>query len=71
MGARVGITGRDLERAEQAGADIRAASGNPDGWVLWYRILAAAQPSVSRRHAGVVGRRPCRRATGAPLAHLI
>ena len=28
MGARVGITGRDLIRAEQAGADIRAASGN-------------------------------------------
>ena len=29
MGARVGITGRDLIRAEQAAADIRAASGNP------------------------------------------
>src|SRR4030081_2551612 len=29
MGARVGITGRDLARAEQAAADIRAASGNP------------------------------------------
>jgi len=28
MGARVGITGRDLIRAEQAAADIRAASGN-------------------------------------------
>jgi retinol dehydrogenase-14 len=28
MGARVGITGRDLARAEQAAADIRAASGN-------------------------------------------
>src|ERR1700737_2975323 len=26
MGARVGITGRDLDRAEQAAADIRAAS---------------------------------------------
>src|ERR1700730_11722369 len=29
MGARVGITGRDVGRAEQAAADIRAASGNP------------------------------------------
>jgi retinol dehydrogenase-14 len=28
MGARVGITGRDLDRAEQAAADIRAASRN-------------------------------------------
>jgi len=28
MGARVGITGRDLIRAEQAAADIRDASGN-------------------------------------------
>ena len=29
MGARVGITGRDLIRAEQAATDIRTASGNP------------------------------------------
>jgi retinol dehydrogenase 14 len=29
IGARVGITGRDLARAEQAAAGIRAASGNP------------------------------------------
>lgn len=29
MGARVGITGRDLIRAEQAAVDIRTASGNP------------------------------------------
>lgn len=29
LGARVGITGRDLGRAEQAAADIRTASGNP------------------------------------------
>ena len=28
MGARVGITGRDLARAEQAASDIRAASAN-------------------------------------------
>src|ERR1700737_4951084 len=28
MGARVGITGRDLARAEQAAADIRAAAAN-------------------------------------------
>jgi retinol dehydrogenase 14 len=29
MGARVGVTGRDLARAEHAAAEIRAASGNP------------------------------------------
>lgn len=29
LGARVGVTGRDLARAERAAADIRAASGNP------------------------------------------
>lgn len=29
LGARVGITGRDLVRADQAAVDIRAASGNP------------------------------------------
>jgi retinol dehydrogenase-14 len=29
IGARVGITGRDLARAEQAAADIRTAAGNP------------------------------------------
>jgi retinol dehydrogenase 14 len=29
MGARVGVTGRDLQRAKQAAAEIRAASGNP------------------------------------------
>ncbi len=28
MGARVGITGRDLARTEQAAAAIRAVSGN-------------------------------------------
>jgi retinol dehydrogenase-14 len=29
LGARVGITGRDLARTESAAADIRAASENP------------------------------------------
>src|SRR5438874_13708825 len=29
LGARVGITGRDLRRSEQAAAEIRAFSGNP------------------------------------------
>ena len=29
MGARVGITGRDLTRGELAADDIRSASGNP------------------------------------------
>jgi NAD(P)-dependent dehydrogenase (short-subunit alcohol dehydrogenase family) len=30
LGARVAITGRDLERAAAAAADVRAASGNPN-----------------------------------------
>src|SRR6266702_5584236 len=36
LGARVGITGRDLARVEQAAAEIRAASGNPavDGFAV-------------------------------------
>src|SRR3979411_1860272 len=29
IGARVGVTGRDLARAEQAAAALRTASGNP------------------------------------------
>src|SRR6266566_399691 len=29
LGARVGITGRDLRRSEQAAAEIRTLSGNP------------------------------------------
>jgi len=29
LGARVGVTGRDLHRAEEAAAEIRVASGNP------------------------------------------
>jgi len=29
LGARVGITGRDLSRAEQAASEIRTLSGNP------------------------------------------
>src|SRR6266480_7310124 len=29
LGARVGITGRDLRRSEQAAAEIRTFSGNP------------------------------------------
>jgi len=49
MGARVGITGRDLNRAEQASADIRTASGNP----ATDRFAAdmSSQPEV-RRLAG-------------------
>ena len=36
LGARVGITGRDLARVEQAAVEIRAASGNPavDGFAV-------------------------------------
>jgi len=51
MGARVGITGRDLIRAEQAAADIRTASGNPA-----IDVFAADMSSQAevRRLAGAV-----------------
>ncbi len=51
MGARVGITGRDLIRAEQAAADIRAASGNPA--VDVFAADMSSQAEV-RRLAGAV-----------------
>src|SRR6202521_5941039 len=51
MGARVGVTGRDLARAEQAAADIRAASGNPA--VDAFAADLTAQAEV-RRLAAVV-----------------
>ena len=51
MGARVGITGRDLIRAEQAAADIRSASGNPA--VDVFAADMSSQAEV-RRLAGAV-----------------
>jgi NAD(P)-dependent dehydrogenase (short-subunit alcohol dehydrogenase family) len=51
MGARVGITGRDLIRAEQAAADIRRASGNPA--VDVFAADMSSQAEV-RRLAGAV-----------------
>src|SRR4030081_1467809 len=51
MGARVGITGRDLARAEQAAADIRAATGNPAVDALAADM--SSQPEV--RWLGVCG----------------
>jgi retinol dehydrogenase-14 len=56
MGARVGITGRDLARAEQAAADIRAASGN-----LAVDVFAAdmsSQAEVRRLAAAVLDAYP-------------
>jgi retinol dehydrogenase 14 len=51
LGARVGITGRDLARAERAAADIRTASGNPA-----IDVFAADMSSQAevRRLAGAV-----------------
>jgi retinol dehydrogenase 14 len=51
LGARVGITGRDLIRAEQAAADIRTASGNPA--VDVFAADMSSQAEV-RRLAGAV-----------------
>jgi retinol dehydrogenase-14 len=51
IGARVGITGRDLIRAEQAAADIRTASGNPA--VDVFAADMSSQAEV-RRLAGAV-----------------
>jgi retinol dehydrogenase-14 len=51
MGARVGITGRDPIRAEQAAADIRIASGNPA--VDAFAADLSSQAEV-RRLAGAV-----------------
>ena len=51
MGARVGITGRDLTRAEQAAAGIRGDSGNPA--VDAFAANMSSQAEV-RRLAGAV-----------------
>lgn len=56
MGARVGITGRDLARTEQAAADIRAASGNPA--VDAFAADMSSQAEVRRLAADVLGAYP-------------
>jgi NAD(P)-dependent dehydrogenase (short-subunit alcohol dehydrogenase family) len=56
MGARVGITGRDLARTEQAAADIRAASGNPV--VDAFAADMSSQAEVRRLAADVLGAYP-------------
>jgi retinol dehydrogenase-14 len=56
MGARVGITGRDLARAEQAVADIRSASGNPA--VDAFAADMTSQAEVRRLAAAVLSAYP-------------
>jgi retinol dehydrogenase 14 len=56
MGARVGITGRDLARAEQAAADIRAASGN--GAVDAFAADMTSQAEVRRLAVAVLDAYP-------------
>jgi retinol dehydrogenase-14 len=56
LGARVGITGRDLARTGQAAVDIRAASGNPavDG----FAADMSSQAEVRRLAAAVLDAYP-------------
>src|SRR5437868_9241462 len=56
LGARVGITGRDLERAEQAASDIRAASANPA--VGAFAADLTSQDEVRRLAAGILDTYP-------------
>jgi retinol dehydrogenase 14 len=56
LGARVGITGRDLARAEQAAADVRAASGNPA--VDAFAADMTSQAEVRRLAAAVLNAYP-------------
>ena len=56
IGARVGITGRDLARAEQAAADIRSASGNPA--VDPFAADMSSQAEVRRLAAAVLDAYP-------------
>jgi retinol dehydrogenase 14 len=56
LGARVGITGRDLARTEQAAADIRAVSGNPS--VDAFAADMTAQAEVRRLAVAVLGAYP-------------
>ncbi len=56
MGARVGITGRDLIRAKQAAADIRTASGN--SFVDVFAADMSSQADVRRLAAAVLDAYP-------------
>ena len=56
MGARVGITGRDVARTEQAAKDISAASGNPA--VDAFAADMTSQAEVRRLAATVLGAYP-------------
>jgi len=56
IGARVGITGRDLARAEQAAADIRSASENPA--VDAFAADMTSQAEVRRLAAAVLDAYP-------------
>jgi retinol dehydrogenase 14 len=56
MGARVGITGRDVSRTEQAAAEVRAASGNPA--VDAFAADMTSQAEVRRLAAAVLGAYP-------------
>jgi NAD(P)-dependent dehydrogenase (short-subunit alcohol dehydrogenase family) len=56
MGVRVGITGRDLARAEQAAADIGATSGNPA--VDAFAAEMTSQAEVRRLAAAVLNAYP-------------
>jgi retinol dehydrogenase 14 len=52
LGARIGITGRDLKRAEAAAVEIRGATGNPD--VDAYGADLSSQAEVRRLAAEVL-----------------
>ena len=56
IGARVGITGRDLGRAEQVAADIRSACGNPA--VDAFGADMSSQTEVRRLAVAVLGTYP-------------
>jgi NAD(P)-dependent dehydrogenase (short-subunit alcohol dehydrogenase family) len=56
LGAQVGITGRDLTRADQAAADIRAASGNQA--VDAFAADMTSQAEVRRLAVAVLGAYP-------------
>src|ERR1700704_5806084 len=56
LGARVGITGRELGRTEQAVTDIRAASGNPS--VDAFAADLSSQAEVRRLSAAVLDTYP-------------
>ncbi len=49
LGARAGITGRDLTRAERAAADIRTGSGNSA--VVTGQFLANLKPKTANKVA--------------------